>query len=63
MNTMVDQIVIPGTIIGSLDISGTIRLGPGLIQDHDNVIATKAGILRSKNSQKYWIENSQKRVC
>lgn len=63
MNKLVDQAVIPGDIVGK--ISGTqegLRLGPGLTQNGEAIVATKAGILRHRAPDKFWIENSQKRV-
>jgi exosome complex component RRP40 len=56
--------VVPGDVIGRLTATQTttIRLGQGLIQDGDTIIATKAGILRFRAPDKYYIEASQKRV-
>lgn len=54
--------VVPGDVVG---LVGTqeLRIGPGLMQHKDTIIATKAGILRYKEKQKYyWVENNQKRV-
>jgi exosome complex RNA-binding protein Rrp4 len=61
MDDLVDQVVLPGDKIGSISSTKTIRLGQGLWQDNETIIATKAGFLRSKG-EKYWVENSQKRV-
>ena len=36
--------------------------GPGLLQNQDNIVATKCGILRNPQPKYYWIENRQKRV-
>ena len=57
-----DRVVISGDIIGQVDNGMTIRLGPGLIQMEESIIATKAGILRFKSPDRFWIENNQKRV-
>ena len=56
----VDQFVVPGDIVGR--ILTDVKLGPGLLQDNSNLIATKAGVVQHRPPNKYWIENSQKRV-
>lgn len=61
MEELLDQAVLPGDKIGSITASRPIRLGQGLWQDDEAIIAIKAGILRCKGD-KYWVENSQKRV-
>ena len=38
-----------------------LRLGAGLIQRNDDILATRAGVLRKKGDDKYWIESLQKR--
>jgi exosome complex component RRP40 len=61
MQNKINTIVIPGDVIG--EITDTkLQLGTGIIQNKDTLIATKAGILRHKPPDKYWIENNQKRV-
>jgi exosome complex component RRP40 len=41
----------------------TVKLGPGLLQEKDNVIAIKAGVLhRGAEGMKWWIESDQRRV-
>jgi len=63
MNTMqnkVNKVVIPGEIVGKIEKVGT-KLGIGLIQDKGDIVATKAGILRYKNNDTFFVENSQKR--
>lgn len=63
MQAFVDQPVIPGDVVGSIaGIAEAVRLGPGLTQNGESITATKAGILRHRAPDKYWIENSQKRV-
>lgn len=59
----VDQrIVLPGDVI-HVDTESTIVLGPGLRQEGDDVVATKAGILRHLEvGNRWWIESNQKRV-
>lgn len=61
MDLLVDQVVLPGDRIGSVVAGKKIGLGQGLMQDDDAIVATKAGILRCK-AEKYWIENTQRRV-
>lgn len=58
----INHVVLPGEVIGPVDSLG-IKLGLGLIQDRGDVVATKAGVLRYKHPETYFIENSQKRVC
>lgn len=62
MDKLVDKVVIPGDVIGQVEGGMTIRLGPGLIQMEESIIATKAGLLRFKAPDRFWIENNQKRV-
>jgi hypothetical protein len=61
MQNKVNTVVIPGDVIGYIADS-KLHLGPGIIQNRDTLIATKAGILRYKPPDRYWIENNQKRV-
>ena len=59
----VNQVVIPGDVIGSLAGSSSgIRLGQGLIQNQENIVATKAGVLRHKPPDRFWVESNHKRV-
>lgn len=59
----------PGDILGtvndlqsSIEKKVRIRLGPGLRQDKDEVIAFKSGVLRHRSPSTYWIDCNQKRV-
>lgn len=61
MDELIDQVVLPGDVIGTVTGEKKIRLGPGLMQDEDSIMATKAGLLRYK-AERYWVENTQKRV-
>lgn len=58
-----NQIVAPGDIV--LDLTqltiSTLRLGGGLRQDQDHVIATRAGRFKFMKPNKVWVEGSQKR--
>ncbi len=58
---LVGKIVMPGQIVGSVN-DLKVRLGPGLLQNQQHIIATKSGILRKPEAKYYWIENVQKRV-
>eukprot|EP01133_Synstelium_polycarpum_P017532 gene17532-20922_t len=61
MNEKVDQFIVPGQSIGSI-VDLKVRIGPGLLQVKDTVVASKAGVLRySKFHKFFWIENEQKR--
>lgn len=55
------QVVMPGEIIGKVDPAKTTKIGIGVIQNQENLIATKCGILRSKGNH-VWVDNRQKRV-
>ncbi|KAI8884552.1 hypothetical protein K501DRAFT_217420 [Backusella circina FSU 941] len=58
----VDQrVVLPGDII-DVNKEETIVLGPGLRQEGDDVVATKAGILQHlETGNRWWIDSNQKR--
>lgn len=71
---MVNQVVLPGDVIGHLpsaeeatDDAGRkqsiIAVGPGLQQESQQIVAVKPGVLRFKAPNKYWVDNTQKRVC
>lgn len=63
MDEYLDQPVLPGNVVGTIaGAAAAVRLGPGLSQNGESILATKAGILRHRAPDKYWIENSQKRV-
>ncbi len=60
-NSRVDRLVMPGDIVGKItDLK--IRLGPGLIQNGENIVSTKCGVLRNPQTKYFWVENRQKRV-
>jgi hypothetical protein len=57
----INKIVFPGEVVGVVtDLR--IRLGPGLIQNQNSIVATKAGVFRNPQTKYYWIESIQKRV-
>ncbi|XP_031570025.1 putative exosome complex component rrp40 [Actinia tenebrosa] len=66
---MVNRVVMPGDILGSIqDIQHQSenkntkpRLGPGLRQEKDIVIAFKSGVLRHRSPATFWIDTNQKR--
>jgi len=67
--TLLNRVVMPGDILGkvqdlqtSSDKKVKLRLGPGLRQDKDDVIAFKSGVLRHRSPAVYWIDTNQKRV-
>jgi hypothetical protein len=63
MQDKVDTLVLPGDVIGRLSDAGdVVRLGLGLFQDNELVVASKAGMLRFRAPNKFWIESSQRRV-
>jgi len=56
----VNSMVFPGHKI-TLKPQLRVRLGLGLLEDKDAVIASKAGFLRQSGSNRIWVDNSQKR--
>eukprot|EP00823_Brevimastigomonas_motovehiculus_P004199 TRINITY_DN270_c0_g1_i1.p1 TRINITY_DN270_c0_g1~~TRINITY_DN270_c0_g1_i1.p1 ORF type:complete len:312 (+),score=100.98 TRINITY_DN270_c0_g1_i1:85-1020(+) len=56
----VDSIVFPGDVI-TLKANMKARLGIGLMQNKDTVVALKCGLLRQTGGNKLWIDNVQKR--
>jgi exosome complex component RRP40 len=66
---LVNQVVLPGDIVAQKvknkqDVNKKIKLklGPGLRNDKDNIVAYKCGVLREKESTVFWIDSNQKRV-
>jgi len=56
--------VMPGETLYTIQEDSSVRLGNGVVQDKDTIVATKAGILnvaKKKNVLNIWVENSQKR--
>ena len=65
----VNTVVLPGDIIckiqdieSSSDSRYKLKLGPGLRQEDDEILAFKAGVLRSRDPQIFWVDTNQKRV-
>ena len=61
MQSFVDKVVLPGDLLGKLE-GNKMRMGIGLIQNENHILATKVGALREQQNH-FWIENIQKRVC
>ena len=60
-----DRIVMPGDVVLSLVEASEdkVRIGPGLRRQGDSLVASKAGILRTKKNQNvYWVDSNQRRV-
>ncbi|KAG2378338.1 hypothetical protein C9374_008481 [Naegleria lovaniensis] len=49
------------TTMAMIQQSGIIKIGPGLFQTENNIIATKAGILRLVPPNRYFVDNNQHR--
>jgi hypothetical protein len=61
IDSFVGGLILPGDIIGKIT-DFKMRLGPGLMQNKEHIVATKCGVLRNPQPKYYWIENNQKRV-
>lgn len=60
------RVVLPGDVIHEAtnnEQQGVITLGPGLRQEGEHIVATKAGMLKHAAPMRWWIESNQKRVC
>uniref|UniRef100_A0A6B2LGZ2 Ribosomal RNA-processing protein 40 n=1 Tax=Arcella intermedia TaxID=1963864 RepID=A0A6B2LGZ2_9EUKA len=60
LNQKLNCVVTPGEAIGEVT-EGTVKLANGLMQNQSTIYATKAGILRIKSPDIYFVENSQRR--
>lgn len=58
----VNKVLMAGDVIGEVTSETAIKLGPGLTQNQNSICATKAGVLRFKAPDTYFVENNQKRV-
>uniref|UniRef100_A0A224YY06 Exosome complex component RRP40 n=1 Tax=Rhipicephalus zambeziensis TaxID=60191 RepID=A0A224YY06_9ACAR len=58
----VNKLVLPGDVV---DVSATDEkkciVGPGLRKEGERVVATRAGILKHRRPNTYWVEGHQKR--
>ena len=61
----IDSVICHGDVIGRIDDLGhPLRIGAGLFQVGENVVATKSGFLRYIPAEnKYWIDSNHKRVA
>ncbi len=55
------QVVVPGEVVKRLPQTGVVRIGSGLQQDGDALVAIKAGVLRKTTNGKIWVESRQRR--
>ncbi|KAG9285401.1 hypothetical protein G9A89_010876 [Geosiphon pyriformis] len=54
------RVVLPGDALAVFQ--DKLKLGPGLIQDEDQIIAIKCGMLKHQpTGNKYWVESNQRR--
>lgn len=59
---LVEKTVNECTVKRSEDGLPLIKLGSGLIQRDEDILAVKAGLLNFQKPNKFWIENRQRRV-
>jgi hypothetical protein len=58
------QVVCPGDTVLQLPETGIVRIGGGVQQDGERLIAVKAGVLQqSKNGQTLWVQGRQRRCA
>ena len=66
MVELINEVVLPGDVIWELDNDAkekeTFKLGPGLRRESGKIIALKAGILKKKEPNIFWVDNNQRRV-
>ncbi|KAI7838848.1 hypothetical protein COHA_007462 [Chlorella ohadii] len=53
--------VCPGDVLMALPETGVVRIGGGVQQDGEQLVATKAGLLQQARNGKLWVEARQKR--
>lgn len=64
MKVSIGDVVLPGDYsdeITAIGEKGKVILGPGLRKELDKVYMTKAGVLRKRNPNTYWVDSHQKR--
>ncbi|RDD40230.1 Exosome complex component RRP40 [Trichoplax sp. H2] len=63
MQMVEGQVVLPGDQFNTLsdEKAKELRLGPGLAYQNDQIVTLKAGILRHRSPETFWIDTSQKR--
>lgn len=63
MDFKIGQLVLPGDAIGRLTgMTGELKLGSGILQNKEELIAIKTGVLQHLPPNMYWIDSCQKRV-
>lgn len=55
------QGVCPGDVVMGLPDAGVVRIGGGVQQDGEQLIAVKTGVLQQAHNAKLWVEARQKR--
>lgn len=55
------SLTLPGEIININTNDNKVVIGPGLKKDKNEIVAIKAGLLKTKDNSLYWIESKQKR--
>lgn len=64
MKVAIDDVVLPGDFCQDIIVAGEksrVLLGPGLRKDLEKVYVTKAGVLRKRAPNTYWVDSYQKR--
>lgn len=62
METVAQQVVLPGDVLAHVSAATEVRLGAGLTQLRDQVVATRAGRLQQRDDgSKLWVEAPQVR--
>lgn len=54
-------IVVPGDILEKYISKETTMLGPGLMRNNNQVVATTSGILKMRNNNLFWVDSHQRR--
>jgi hypothetical protein len=54
--------VLPGDVLAALAPDAHVKIGPGVRQDGGQLVATKAGTVRTRGGTTVWVENAQRRV-
>ena len=55
------QGVCPGDVLTALPEMGVVRIGGGVQQDGEELVAVKAGVLQQARGGKLWVEARQRR--
>lgn len=57
------QPLCPGDVVMALPETGVVRMGGGVRQEGEVLLATKAGLLRTARGGKVWVEARQRRYA